>query len=128
METSTECESEPLVPVIRSVNVPVEAVGAALTVNVDVAVLPDGGVIGLGRPNVTLLGADPTHEGDKVTAELNPFTDVTVMTAVLLAPWFSATVAGDDPIVKSGTAAGSTVRVNVAECDNGPLVPVMVIG
>jgi hypothetical protein len=68
------------------VKVPVVAVGAALIVSVEVAVLPEGGVIGLGRLNMTSLGADPTQEGDKLTAELNPFADVTVMMAVLLVP------------------------------------------
>ena len=38
-----------LVPVTISVNEPVEDVGEALTVNVDVAVPPGNGVIGPGR-------------------------------------------------------------------------------
>lgn len=46
--TSTKCDSDPLVPVTLRVNVPVEALGFALIVNVDAAVSPAGGVIGLG--------------------------------------------------------------------------------
>lgn len=38
------------------------------------------------------------------------------------------TVASDDVSEKSGTAAGVTVKVSVAGCDSGPLVPVIVSG
>jgi len=54
--------SEPLVPVIDKVKDPVEAEDDALTLSVEDAVEPDGGVTGPGRPIVIPPGADPTHE------------------------------------------------------------------
>lgn len=52
----------PLVPVTDNVNAPIEAEDPALRVSVDVAVPPDGGVTGPGRPRETSDGAVPTHE------------------------------------------------------------------
>jgi hypothetical protein len=60
--TLTLCVSEPLVPSIDRVKEPVEAEEDALTVRVEVAVEPEGGVIGPGRVIETPLGADPSHE------------------------------------------------------------------
>ena len=53
---------DPLVPSIDRVNDPVEAEEDALTVSVDVAVEPDGGVIGPGRVIETPVGAEPSQE------------------------------------------------------------------
>lgn len=58
----TLCVSDPLVPVTWSVNEPVDDDEVALTVNVEVAVDPDGGVTGPGRVMDTSDGALPTHE------------------------------------------------------------------
>jgi hypothetical protein len=65
--------STPLVPVTESVNVPAVAEESALTVSVEVAVPPRGGVTGPGRDMETPEGAAPIHEYARVTAELNPF-------------------------------------------------------
>ncbi len=75
-----------LVPVTRSVKLPVEALPPAIIVNVDVAVLPDGGVIGVGSVKVTPVGAAPTQEADRSTAELNPLIEVTVIVVEPLPP------------------------------------------
>jgi hypothetical protein len=53
---------DPLIPDTDKVKEPVEAEEAALTVSVDVAVDPDGGVTGPGRLMETPEGAVPIHE------------------------------------------------------------------
>jgi hypothetical protein len=53
---------DPLVPSIDRVKDPVEAEEDALTVSEEVAVEPEGGVIGPGRVTETPLGADPSQE------------------------------------------------------------------
>ena len=53
---------DPLVPSIDMLKDPVEAEEDALTVSVEVAVEPEGGVIGPGRVIETPLGADPSQE------------------------------------------------------------------
>jgi hypothetical protein len=72
--------------VIDRVNEPVEADEDALTVSVDVAVPPEGGVIGPGKLIVTPDGAVPTQEYVRATGELNPFVEPTVIVDVSLAP------------------------------------------
>lgn len=69
------CVNEPLVPVTDRVKVPVEAEELTLTVSVEVAVPPEGGVTGPGSVMETPEGAVPAHEYVKVTAELNPFVE-----------------------------------------------------
>jgi len=54
--------SDPLLPPTDRVKDPVEAEEDALTVSVEVAVEPEGGVIGPGRVIETPLGAEPTQE------------------------------------------------------------------
>ena len=78
--------SDPLVPVTRSVKLPIEALTPALIVKVEVAVAPEGGVIGVGSEKATSVGAAPTQEGDKVTDELKPLSEVTLIVATLLEP------------------------------------------
>ena len=73
-------------PVTMSVNEPIEADESALTVRVELAVDPDGGVIGPGKLTEIPVGAEPIHEKLKPTAELNPLFEVTVMTDVPLEP------------------------------------------
>jgi hypothetical protein len=94
------------------VKLPVEALPVATIINGDVAVLPDGGVIGVGSVNVTPVGADPTQEADRSTAELSPLIEVTVIVAVLLPPCVTGMAAREDEIEKSGVATGVTVRPN----------------
>jgi hypothetical protein len=60
--TLTLWARDPLVPSIDRVKDPVEAEEDALAVSVEVAVEPEGGVIGPGRVIETPLGAEPSHE------------------------------------------------------------------
>lgn len=76
----------PLVPVTRNVKTPAEAPSPAVIVNVDVAVPPDDGVTGLGSVNEASEGAVPTHDPDRVTAELKALSDPNVIVAVPLDP------------------------------------------
>lgn len=87
---------------------PVEALASANIVRVDVAVPPDGGVMGEGSVCVTPVGAAPTHEPDSATAELKLLSEVTVHVLVPLPP--CATLIDDGPhaMLKSGTAANVT--------------------
>lgn len=66
--------------------VPVDAVDEAETVNVELAVLPDGGVMGEGSEKLMPEGAAPTQEGANITGELNPLSEFTVMVADPLPP------------------------------------------
>ena len=78
---SVKWAREPLVPVTLNVNDPTEALNPAVNVNGDVAMPAGGGVIGLGSENETSAGAEPTHDPESATAELNPLTEVTVIVA-----------------------------------------------
>lgn len=120
---SAVCVSEPLVPVTCRVKAPVDALELAAMVMVDDAVLPAGGVTGLAILKVTPVGAAPSQEGVSVTAELNPLTEVTVIKEPALEPWTTETPTGAAAIKKSGVAAAITVTERLAECDNGPLMP-----
>lgn len=84
--TLTLCVNAPLVPMIDRVNEPNDDPGDALTVRVDVAVEPEGGVMGPGILTVTPDGAEPIHELLRATAEVKPFKEPTVMVEVPLAP------------------------------------------
>ena len=84
--------SEPEVPVIVTVTVPVVAELLAVRVNVLVLVVLDGlndAITPLGRP-----------EADKATLPPKPFTSVTVITAVPFAPWFTVRLLGESDRVK----------------------------
>jgi hypothetical protein len=74
------------VPVTLKVNDPVDALGSAETDNGDVAVLPEGGVMGDVRAILTPDGAVPTQEPAKVTGKLNALSEVTVIVAEPLPP------------------------------------------
>ena len=85
--------SEPEVPVIVTEAVPVVAVLLAVSVSVLVLVVLDGlneAVTPLGRP-----------EADKATLPLKPFTPVTVIVSVPLAPWFNVRLVGESDRLKS---------------------------
>lgn len=100
-------------------NVPVEALPVAMTESVDVAELPEGGVMGEGRLTVTPVGAVPTHDVVSVTAELKPLIEVTVTIELPLDPWLIERADGDDVIEKSGTAAARVVKLTALPTD-GP--------
>ena len=76
----------------------------AETVSVDVAAAFAGGVIGLGRLNVTPLGAVPSHETDKATGELKPSCERTVTTELPDDPWLIEITVGVAPTEKSGAS------------------------
>ena len=99
--------SAPLVPVTRYVNGPVEAPASAVIVASDVAVPPDGGVMGDGSVVVTPAGAPPNHEPERATAELNPLSEVTVHVLVPLPPCVTVTGDGAQLMVKSGVIGES---------------------
>ena len=78
------CTSDPEVPVIVTVAVPVVAVDEAVSVSVELALLFAGGVTGLGEnAAVTPLGKP---DALSVVAELNPFRLVTVIVLVPFDP------------------------------------------
>jgi hypothetical protein len=83
-----------------------------VTVRAEVAVLPEGGVIGVGRAKVTPEGAAPTQDGTSVTAELNPLSDVTVIVDPALDPCITVIAIAEEAIEKSGVAGtGFTTSV-----------------
>ena len=88
--------------------VPVEDEAVELTANVDVAGVPEVGVIGLVIVTVASVGADPTHEYVSKTGELKLFKDETVTVELAVAPTCIVTDVGVRVIVKS--AFDGTVR------------------
>ena len=88
-------------------NAPVEAVGVVPITKFDVEFPPDGGVIGEGRTIWTPAGAAPTHELERATATLKPFTEATVHVLVPLPPCATVIDDGAHPIVKSGVIGES---------------------
>jgi len=109
--TLTLWVSESLVPVIDSVKAPVEAEEDALTVSVEVADEPEGGVTGPGKLTETPEGAVPIQEYANETAELNPFVEPTLMVDVPMAPWVILNELGLAVIVKSGVTVIVSVRL-----------------
>jgi hypothetical protein len=95
------------------------------TVRVDVATTPGGGVIGPGRFVFTFVGAAPTQEVESATAELNPFTDKTLIVDVPLLPFTIESAVGPEDIEKSGVTA--IVNERLCERVKLPLVPVISI-
>jgi hypothetical protein len=93
------------------VNGPVEALAVAVIVNVEVAVPPDSGVIGVESVAPTSLGAGPTHEPERSTAALNAFSEVTVHVLVMLLPCATLTEAGAQAMLKSGVGTGAEATV-----------------
>jgi len=80
----------------------VEAFGDVVIVNESVAGLLGVGVLLLdARVMLTPVGAVPTHDADNVTADLNPFKEVTLILATALPPGVNVTE-GVDVIEKSG--------------------------
>ncbi len=82
-----------------------------MTVRVEVAIPPEGGVTGPGKLIDTPDGAVPTHEYVSVTEELNPFVEPTLMLEVPDPPGAIVSELGLAPIVKSGVMV--IVRVKV---------------
>ena len=83
----------------------------AVRVSVEVTLLLAGGVTGLGEnPAVTPLGSPVAV---KVVAELKLLRLVMVIVLVPLVPCTMVSEEGEAPMVKSGDAAGLTVRAMV---------------
>lgn len=115
---------DPDVPVIVTVADPTVADDEAVSVSVEVAVPPDAGVTGfVENAAVTPLG---NPEALSVVAESNPFTLVTVMVLVPLAPCLIETDVGDALTVKLGVDALFTVSDTVVVAVRLPDVPVIV--
>jgi hypothetical protein len=109
----------PDVPEMVTVAGPVVAVESAVNVTMLVLVagfVPNATVTPLGKP-----------DADKVTPPLNPFSGVTVIVLVPLAPCAKLRLFGEADSVKFGAGAGAvTVRESVVGFDRLPDVPVMV--
>lgn len=72
-------------------------------------------------------GGVPTQAAVNATGELKLLNDETMIADVTVEPALNATVP-DDASEKSAAVGDMTYNVRVAECDSGPLVPVMVRG
>ena len=101
----------------------------AAIVNGEVAVLPEGGVTGLGKVKATSDGADPSHEGESTTASLKPLSDVTVIVEPPLDPCITEILIEDELIVKSGDGGtGLTTSVMGTEWLTDPAEASIVSG
>lgn len=94
---------------------PVEAVASAAIVRVEVAVPPEGGVMGEGSVGVTPAAAAPSHEPESATAELKLLSEVTVHMLVPLPPCATVTGDGAQEMLKSGASAGAEATVMCAQ-------------
>jgi len=92
---------EPLVPVKRIVKFPGDALELEVRINDEVAFPPEGGVTGDAIDTEIPAGAFPNHEGVKVTGELNPFSECTVIVTDPVNPCINAIVVTDEDIEKS---------------------------
>ena len=128
---SVPCVTDPLVPVTRSVKLPIDAAEVVVIAIGELAAPPGGGVMGDGNAKVIPDGAFPIQEAVKVTGPLNPPVEVTTIVAELLSPSIIGTVDMDDDRAKlapGGITAGVvlmitgtfTIRVDV------PVVPLTV--
>jgi len=79
-------EVTPLVAVTSKAYVPVEGELSAVSVSVEDTVPPAGIVTGLGRLTETPYGGGLVHAADKLTIEVNPFTDVRRIVVALVRP------------------------------------------
>ena len=92
-------------------------------VSLEVAVPPDGGVTEAGDRVYVDQKGHP--ERLKVTADLKPLIEVTVMVEAPLVPLFMVSEFGDADREKFGAAPPATVKLRVAVWVNVPLVPVI---
>jgi hypothetical protein len=130
-----ECESTLFVAVTMSVYVPVEGEGSAVRVRVEDALPPAGMVTGLRRLTVTPAGATPVQTSVRLTEELNPFIDESIMVVDLETSGVRVNTAAEGCVRKSGACEeattvsdGVTINWSVAECDMPPLEAVTVNG
>ena len=86
MSVDTVCPTDPLVPVMRTVNDPGEAVEFAVIVNCEIARPPAAGANGEVIETATPEGEFPNHVANSATDELNPLRENTVIGSDPLAP------------------------------------------
>jgi hypothetical protein len=113
----------------RGIGTPLEAVELTVTVKVDEAEPPLGGVTGFTLNSYVIpLGAVPVHDPDKVTAELKPLIDVTVMVEIFdVEPDVGRLKKSDAGLAEMPKSAILvTVRANWVVCVFPPPVPVTV--
>jgi len=101
----------------------------------EVALPPAGIVTGIGRLIVTPSGATPVQAADRLTTELNPFTDENTTVVDLETPGVRVITEGEGWVTKSGLGAetvvpaGVTTSCNAAACAKPlGLVPMMLSG
>ena len=73
---------------------------------------PSGGVTVCGMVTATPVGAFPTQEVEKVTGELNPPTELTMMFVDALRPGITETVEVLGATLKSGAAAATGAKTD----------------
>ena len=123
-EKVVECVRFPLFPVMVCVYVPGAAPAATLTVKLDVADEPFGGVT---EPGLSEQVSGAEQFVLRATAELNPLSEVTVTVAG--EPEFdvpAASVIGDGLSERPKSAGVGTVTEKLVEWVRFPLCPVMV--
>jgi hypothetical protein len=115
--------------------VPVEGELSAVRVRVEEALPPAGTDTGLGRLTATPSGAVPVQAPVRLTEELNPFTEESIMVVDLEVSGVKVITAGEGWLRKSGfddatttVLEGVTINCRVAECDIPPLDAVTVNG
>jgi hypothetical protein len=110
--TLVVCTSEPLLPVMVSVNIPVLVLAVVETVRVEVAV----GVTELVESEqVAPVAPDGQPVMVSATLPVNPFSAVTVIVEVPELPCVSVSDLGLRDREKSGAAAGLTVSATLVE-------------
>ena len=129
---SDECEITPFVAVTANVYVPVEGELSAVRVRIDEALPPAGIVTGVGRLTAMPSGATPVQSADKLTEELNPFTEENTIVVDFETPGVRVITSGEGWVRKSGLGvetkvpAGVTVSDSAVVCDKPVgLVPIM---
>jgi len=95
-------------------NVPTEAFGSATRIKDEEATPPKEGVTGETIEKLTLVGAVPTHEAERVTAELKSFNESIVIVTDPVLPAANVTRDVDDTIEKSAEAVPDGFEVAAA--------------
>ena len=92
---STASVIDPLVATTFSVNVPVDALELAVMIRGDV----EFPATGLESMKSTPVGAAPTQDAERSTSESNPFTEFTVIEAVVLEPGVKEKMLGQQAVM-----------------------------
>jgi len=112
--------------------VPVEGALSAVSVRIEDVLLSAGTVTGLGRLTVMPSGATPVQSADRLSVELNPFTEEKTTVVDFETLGVRVITPGDGWVTKSGygvdtiVPAGVTVSSSPAVCDKPlGLVPII---